>query len=126
MAVVGLALLAVYAGVASVQRRVGRVVMVGVVAHTLVVLAHSRRREYAPDDRAAAVTGDPLALTRAPRKIERATKPRWAMSSPLYVRGDEEGRVSRLLSTHPEMDERIGRLVERADRERGVVSIAVR
>ncbi|UPV73650.1 M48 family metalloprotease [Halorussus limi] len=115
-----------FAPVASLRGRVGRVVMVGFVALTLVLLAHSRRREYAADDRAATVTGDSLALARALRKIERATKPRWAMSSPLYVRGDEEGTLTRLLSTHPDMDERIDRLVERADRERGAVSIAVR
>ncbi|WP_128478602.1 M48 family metallopeptidase [Halorussus pelagicus] len=114
------------APVASLRRRVGQVVMVGFVALTLVMLAHSRRREYAADDRAAAVTGNPLALARALRKIERATEPRWAMSSSLYVRGDEDGALTRLLSTHPEMDERIDRLVERADRERGAVSITVR
>lgn len=114
------------APVASLRRRVGRVVMVGFLALTLVVLAHSRRREYAADDRAADVTGDPLALARALRKIERATKPRWRLSSPLRVHSDEDDPASRLLATHPEMDERIDRLVERADRERGAVTIAVR
>ncbi|UPV99698.1 M48 family metalloprotease [Halorussus gelatinilyticus] len=114
------------APVASLRRRVGRVVMVGFVALTLVMLAHSRRREYAADDRAAAVTGDPLALARALRKIERATEPRLKLSSPLYVHSEERAEVTRLLSTHPEMDERIDRLVERSDRERGAVSIEIR
>ncbi|WP_276281857.1 M48 family metallopeptidase [Halorussus caseinilyticus] len=120
-----------FAPVAALRRRVGQVVMVGFVALTLVLLAHSRRREYAADDRAAAVTGDPLALARALRKIERATKPRFGMTSPLYVRGDEDGTLTRLLSTHPEMDDRIDRLVARADRDRdsggrGSVSIEIR
>jgi heat shock protein HtpX len=48
------------------------------------------------------------------------------MASPLYVRGDEEDALTRLLSTHPAMDDRIDRLVERADRQRGAVSIEVR
>ncbi|NHN58809.1 MULTISPECIES: M48 family metallopeptidase [Halorussus] len=110
----------------ALRRRVGQVVMVGFVALTLLLLAHSRRREFAADDRAATVTGDPLALARALRKIERATKPRWEMRSPLYVRGDEEGAMTRLLSTHPAMDDRIDRLVERADRERGAVRVEIR
>jgi heat shock protein HtpX len=115
-----------FSPVAEFRHRVGQVVMLGFVALTLLLLAHSRRREFAADDRAADVTGKPLALARALRKIERETEPRWAMTTPLYVHGDEEGRLTRLLSTHPAMDERVERLVERADRERGVVSIEVR
>jgi heat shock protein HtpX len=103
------------APVASLRRRVGQVVMLGFVALTLLLLAHSRRREYAADERAVAVTGDPLALARALRKIQRTAEPRWAMASPLYVHSEEDRRLTRLLSTHPDMDERIERLVERAD-----------
>lgn len=114
------------APVSALRRRVGQVVMVSFVALTLVLLAHSRRREFAADERAAAVTGKPVTLARALRKIQRATEPRWSMVSPLYVRGDEEGALTRLLSTHPAMDDRIERLVERADRERGAVSIEIR
>lgn len=112
--------------VAEFRHRVGQAVMVGFTVLTMVLLAHSRRRELAADDRAASVTGKPLALARALRKIERVTKPRWGMASPLYVHGDEEGTLTRLLSTHPAMDERVERLVERADRERGAVSIDIR
>lgn len=107
-----------FAPVAEFRYRVGQVVMFGFVALTLLLLAHSRRREFAADDRAVAVTGKPYALARALRKIERATKPRWGMTSPLYVHGDEDGVLTRLLSTHPDMGERIDRLVEQADRER--------
>ncbi|WP_276301168.1 M48 family metallopeptidase [Halorussus lipolyticus] len=114
------------APVSALRRRVGQVVMFGFVVLTLVLLAHSRRREFAADDRSAAVTGNPVALARALRKIQRATDPRWTMVSPLQVRGDDEGALGRLLSTHPAMDDRIDRLVERADRERGAVSIEVR
>jgi heat shock protein HtpX len=100
--------------------------MVGFTALTLVLLAHSRRREFTADDRAASVTGNPLALARTLRKIERATKLRWGMTSPLYVHRDDERALTRLLSTHSAMDERVERLIERADRERGSVSIEIR
>jgi heat shock protein HtpX len=41
------------------------------------------------------------------------------MTSPLYVPGDEEGLLTRLLSTHPATDERVERLIERATAENG-------
>lgn len=80
---------------------------------TLPLLALSRRREFAADERAAEVT-DPLALARAIRKIERASMPDWGLLSLLYTRGDEEGWLSDLLSTHPDTDDRVDRLVELA------------
>ena len=97
---------------------VGRAVALALLGFTLVVRAHSRRREYAADDRAVAVTGDPIALARALRRIQRATEPGWGLLSTLYVHSEEEGLLSRLLSTHPPMDDRIARLVERAERSR--------
>ncbi|WP_324759904.1 M48 family metallopeptidase [Haloarcula montana] len=84
------------------------------IAVTLLVLAYSRHREWAADDRAVEVTGDPLALARALRKIERAANPDLGPLTPLYVHGDDENELSRLLSTHPPMDERIERLREQA------------
>ena len=91
----------------------GVVALVG-FAVTLVVLSYSRRREWAADDRAATVTGDPLALARAFRKIERAAMPDLGPLTPLYVHGTEESPLSRLLSTHPPMAARIERLEQRA------------
>jgi heat shock protein HtpX len=81
---------------------------------TLVIRAHSRRREFAADDRAAEVTGDPVALARALSKIERITDPNWGLLSPLYTSGDEDGTLGRILSTHPATEDRIERLLERA------------
>ncbi|WP_226022643.1 M48 family metallopeptidase [Halomicrobium salinisoli] len=81
---------------------------------TLAALAYSRRRELAADDRAAELT-DPLALARTLRRIERASKPNPGLLTPLYVHGDDDGPLSRLLATHPPMGERIDRLVERAE-----------
>lgn len=87
----------------------GVVALVG-FAVTLLVLSYSRRREWAADDRAATVTGKPLALARALQKIERASTPDLGALTPLYVHGTEENALSRLLSTHPPMDARVERL----------------
>ncbi|SDN18629.1 heat shock protein HtpX [Halogranum gelatinilyticum] len=104
----------------------GRAVALLFVALTLLVRAHSRRREFAADDRAAEITGDPLALARGLRRIERASEPVWGLRSPLYVHS-EESRLGRLLSTHPPMDERVARLVERATHgERTATAIPIR
>lgn len=101
--------------VARVRRSAELVVPVLLVGLTLLVRAHSRRREFAADDRAVEVTGDPLALARALRKIQRATEPGRGLLSPLSVRGDDEALFGRLLSTHPPTDDRVRRLVERAE-----------
>lgn len=90
------------------------------IAITALIRAHSRRREYAADDRAVAITGDPLALARALRKIERATERERGLLSTLYVSGDEEGVLTRLLSTHPPMDDRVERLLARTEQARRV------
>ncbi|MFW6018456.1 MAG: M48 family metallopeptidase [Halapricum sp.] len=84
------------------------------VGLTVLIRAHSRRRELAADDRAVEVTGKPLALARALRKIQRAGERERGLLATLYVQGDEDGPLTRLLSTHPPMDDRIDRLLDRA------------
>jgi len=101
-----------------VSQAATRAVSLAFFALTLALRAHSRRRELAADDRAATVTGDPLALARALRKIERATRSPWSLLSPLYVQTDEDD-LGRLLATHPSTDERVERLKERVERDRG-------
>lgn len=91
----------------------GLVVLV-LLAFTLPVRAHSRRRERRADDRAVAITGDPLALARALWRIERASDPRRGLWASLYVHGDPDGTLTRLLATHPPMADRIQRLREQA------------
>ncbi len=93
---------------------IGNGVVVLLFVFTLAIRAHSRRRELAADDRAASVTGDPMALARALAKIDRVRDPNWSLLSPLYTRGDEDGTLGQVLSTHPAIDERIERLRERA------------
>jgi heat shock protein HtpX len=87
---------------------------------TLVLLAGSRRREYAADERAASMTGNPLALARALRTIQRYSEPRRGLLSLLTIQTDDENQWTRLLSTHPPMDDRIARLVEQATERRSV------
>jgi heat shock protein HtpX len=97
---------------------VARAVMAVLFVLTLAVRAHSRRREFRADRRAAELTGRPVALARALRKIERASRPASGLLATLYVHAEEEDPLTRLLSTHPPMDERVERLVRLAE-ERG-------
>lgn len=92
---------------------VERGVTVLALALTLPLLAFSRRREFAADERAAAVS-DPVALARALRTLERASMPDRGLLSLLYTRGDEreDGGLADVLSTHPSTDERVERLLE--------------
>jgi len=99
--------------------RVGQLVALVFLAFTLALRAHSRRRELAADDRAVDVTGDPLALARGLRRIQRASDPYRGLWSSLFVHGEEDP-LSRLLATHPPMDDRIDRLREMADDRRRV------
>jgi heat shock protein HtpX len=100
----------------AVRRFVERGVAVVAVALTLPLLAFSRRREFAADERAAEVS-DPVALARALRTLERASMPDWGLLSLLYTRGDEreDGGLGDVLSTHPSTDERVERLLADVD-----------
>lgn len=101
-----------------IRYRVEQTIMAVLSVITLVLLARSRRREYAADERAASMTGKPLALARALKKIQRYAEPRWGLLSLLYIDTDDEDQWTRMLSTHPPTEERIERLVEQSD-ERG-------
>lgn len=120
-AVRGLALLG---GVPAAERRrvTGLAWLLGtalaglaLVGLTLPLRAYSRRREFGADARAAALTGRPLALARGLAAIDRAATAAGPLAS-LYIDGGEPDRLSRLLATHPPMDERIARLCDRAAR----------
>lgn len=103
-------------GIDLLRRAVGRGVLSVLIVLTLLVRAHSRRREFAADERAAEVTGRPLALARALRTIERASHPVGGLLATLYIHAEETDPLSRMLSTHPPMDERVERLVAMAER----------
>jgi heat shock protein HtpX len=86
------------------------------IAAALIQLAVSRSREYEADHTGAEVSGDPLALASALRKLERATRLIPAQTAQpafahLYIVNPLNGQtVSGLFSTHPPLEERIRRL----------------
>ena len=89
------------------------------IAAVLIQLSISRSREYQADRTGAEVSGDPLALASALRKLERTTEvipsqtaqPAFAH---LYIVNPLHGGWAGLFSTHPPIEERIRRLEEMA------------
>lgn len=86
------------------------------IAATLIQLAISRSREFAADEGAANITGNPLSLASALGKISRVNQIKAvdhvnpSTAHMFIVNPLKGGGIAKLFSTHPPVEERIKRL----------------
>lgn len=91
------------------------IMIVASIAAFMIQMAISRSREYAADASGAKIAGNPHSLSNALRKLHSASRQIPLAAQPatahmFIVNPLSAGKMARLFSTHPPMEERIARL----------------
>lgn len=99
--------------------------IVAPIAAMIIQMAISRSREFAADRGGAEISGKPLGLAHALRRLEKGVERLPMNASPatahLFIVNPLTGRgLASLFSTHPSMDERVARLEDIAKTMGGV------
>ena len=98
------------------------VALLAPIAAMLIQMAISRSREFGADEAGARLSGDPLALASALKKIHQGVRAipmgnAGPATAHLFIANPLSGKsLARLFSTHPPMEERVARLEQMAGR----------